>query len=156
MFPVGIGLRDPRSQTRDLGHPSVSPFDYAKGTSFVISLPTRLSESSAPDDKGRARFRAEKMRTDEKLKMIPVMVLIPFQEERSMVASYKLGVKSYVVKPLNACHPIILSSDLGRRSAYPCGRPPSIARSRPRRLWSARNCHKSCLRSKRATVFWHR
>ena len=24
MFPVGIGLRDPRSQKRDLGHPSVS------------------------------------------------------------------------------------------------------------------------------------
>jgi hypothetical protein len=25
VFPVGIGLRDPRSQKRDLGHPSVSP-----------------------------------------------------------------------------------------------------------------------------------
>src|ERR1700688_1888730 len=44
---VGIGLRDPRSQKRDLGHPSVSPFDTAEGTSFVISLPTRLSESAA-------------------------------------------------------------------------------------------------------------
>jgi hypothetical protein len=41
VFPVGIGLRDPRSQKRDLGHPSVSPFDIAKGTSFVIALPTR-------------------------------------------------------------------------------------------------------------------
>ena len=51
MFPVGIGLRDPRSQKRDLGHPSVSPFDIAEGTSFVISLPTRLSESDARDDK---------------------------------------------------------------------------------------------------------
>jgi hypothetical protein len=42
VFPVGIGLRDPRSQKRDptarrgrLGHPSVSPFDSAEGTSFV-------------------------------------------------------------------------------------------------------------------------
>jgi hypothetical protein len=52
VFPVGIGLRDPRSQKRDLGHPSVSPFDFAEGTSFVISLPTRLSESAARDDKG--------------------------------------------------------------------------------------------------------
>jgi hypothetical protein len=53
VFPVRIGLRDPRSQKRDLGHPSVSPFDAAEGTSFVISLPTRLSESAAPrDDKG--------------------------------------------------------------------------------------------------------
>jgi hypothetical protein len=61
VFPVGIGLRDPRSQKRDLGHPSISPFDIAEGTSFVISLPTRLSESAAPrDDKGRVddRFSA--------------------------------------------------------------------------------------------------
>jgi hypothetical protein len=52
VFSVGIGLRDPRSQMRDLGHPSISPFDIAEGTSFVISLPARLSESAARDDKG--------------------------------------------------------------------------------------------------------
>jgi hypothetical protein len=51
VFPVGIGLRDPRSQKRDLGHPSISPFDIAEGTCFVISLPTRLGESAARDDK---------------------------------------------------------------------------------------------------------
>jgi hypothetical protein len=28
VFPVGIGLRDPRSQKRDLGHPSISPFSF--------------------------------------------------------------------------------------------------------------------------------
>jgi hypothetical protein len=54
VFPVGIGLRDPRSQKRDLGHPSISPSDIAEGTSFVISLPTRFSESAARDDKGKA------------------------------------------------------------------------------------------------------
>ena len=66
MFPVGIRLRDPRSQKRDLGHPSISPFDIAEGTSFVISLPTRLSESAAPtarrgrrDDKGEVGLTAE-------------------------------------------------------------------------------------------------
>jgi hypothetical protein len=31
VFRVRIGLRDPRSQKRDLGHPSVSPFDIAEG-----------------------------------------------------------------------------------------------------------------------------
>ena len=51
MFPVGIGLRDPRSQKRDLGHPSISPFNVAAGTSFVVSLPTR-SHRTARDDKG--------------------------------------------------------------------------------------------------------
>ena len=55
MFPGGVGLRDPRSQKRDLGHPSISPFDIAEGTSFVISLPTRLNESAAWDDKGEGR-----------------------------------------------------------------------------------------------------
>jgi len=45
-----IGLRDPRSQKRDLGHPSISPFDIAEGTCFVISLPTRFSESAAPNE----------------------------------------------------------------------------------------------------------
>jgi hypothetical protein len=48
VLPVGIGLRDPRSQKRDLGHPSISPFDIAEGTSFVISFLTCLSESAAP------------------------------------------------------------------------------------------------------------
>ena len=61
MFPVGIGLRDPRAQKRDLGHPSISPFDIVEGTSFVISLPTRLSESAARDDK-KERVGARKGR----------------------------------------------------------------------------------------------
>jgi hypothetical protein len=51
VFPVGIGLRDPRSQKRDLGHPSIFPFDVAEGTSFVVSLPTRSQKSAARDDK---------------------------------------------------------------------------------------------------------
>jgi hypothetical protein len=53
VFPVGIGLRDPRSQKRDLGHPSVSPIHIADGISFVISLPTRLSKSDPADEKVR-------------------------------------------------------------------------------------------------------
>jgi hypothetical protein len=52
VFPVEIGLRDPRSQKRDLGHPSISPFDFGESRCFVISLPIRLSESAARDDKG--------------------------------------------------------------------------------------------------------
>jgi hypothetical protein len=47
VLPVGIGLRDPRSQKRD---PSVSSFDIAEGTSFVTSLLARFSESAARDD----------------------------------------------------------------------------------------------------------
>lgn len=42
-----------------------------------------------------------KIRSDEKLKMIPVVVLTSSREERDMVASYKLGVNAYVVKPVD-------------------------------------------------------
>ncbi len=38
---------------RDLGRPSISPFDVAEGTSFVIALANRFSESAARDDKGK-------------------------------------------------------------------------------------------------------
>ena len=43
----------------------------------------------------------EQIKSDEKLKMIPVVVLTSSREERDMVASYKLGVNAYVVKPVD-------------------------------------------------------
>jgi DNA-binding response OmpR family regulator len=43
----------------------------------------------------------QQVRSDEKLKMIPVVVLTSSHEERDMVASYKLGVNAYVVKPVD-------------------------------------------------------
>lgn len=43
----------------------------------------------------------EKVKSDEKLRMIPVVVLTSSREERDMVASYKLGVNAYVVKPVD-------------------------------------------------------
>jgi len=43
----------------------------------------------------------QKVRADDALKMIPVVVLTSSREERDMVASYKLGVNAYVVKPVD-------------------------------------------------------
>jgi len=43
----------------------------------------------------------ETIKADEKLKLIPVVVLTSSREERDMVASYKLGVNAYVVKPVD-------------------------------------------------------
>ncbi len=43
----------------------------------------------------------QQVRADEKLKMIPVVVLTSSHEERDMVASYELGVNAYVVKPVD-------------------------------------------------------
>ena len=43
----------------------------------------------------------QKVKADEKLRMIPVVVLTSSHEEKDMVASYKLGVNAYVVKPVD-------------------------------------------------------
>jgi DNA-binding response OmpR family regulator len=43
----------------------------------------------------------QQIRADDRLKMIPVVVLTSSHEEKDMVASYKLGVNAYVVKPVN-------------------------------------------------------
>jgi CheY-like chemotaxis protein len=43
----------------------------------------------------------QQIKSDEGLKMIPVVVLTSSREERDMVASYKLGVNAYVVKPVD-------------------------------------------------------
>ena len=43
----------------------------------------------------------EQVRAEETLKMIPVVVLTSSHEERDLVASYKLGVNAYVVKPVD-------------------------------------------------------
>jgi CheY-like chemotaxis protein len=41
------------------------------------------------------------VKSDERFRLIPVVVLTSSREEKDMVASYKLGVNGYVVKPVN-------------------------------------------------------
>jgi len=43
----------------------------------------------------------KQVKSDEKLKLIPIVVLTSSKEEKDMVASYKLGVNGYVVKPVD-------------------------------------------------------
>ena len=43
----------------------------------------------------------QQIKSDENLKMIPVVVLTSSNEEKDVVASYKLGVNAYVVKPVD-------------------------------------------------------
>lgn len=41
------------------------------------------------------------IRADERTRLIPVVVMTSSQEERDVVESYKLGVNSYIVKPMD-------------------------------------------------------
>jgi DNA-binding response OmpR family regulator len=41
------------------------------------------------------------IKSDERLKLLPVVVLTSSREERDMIESYRLGVNAYVVKPVN-------------------------------------------------------
>jgi CheY-like chemotaxis protein len=43
----------------------------------------------------------QQIKSNEKLRMIPVVVLTSSREERDMVESYRLGVNAYVVKPVD-------------------------------------------------------
>jgi two-component system response regulator len=43
----------------------------------------------------------EKIKSDTRTKSIPVVVLTSSSEERDIIASYNLGVNSYVIKPVD-------------------------------------------------------
>ena len=43
----------------------------------------------------------ERMKADERTKGIPVVMMTSSREEGDLIASYKLGVNSYVVKPVD-------------------------------------------------------
>lgn len=43
----------------------------------------------------------KQIKSDGQLRIIPVVVLTSSKEEKDMVASYKLGVNAYVVKPVD-------------------------------------------------------
>lgn len=53
------------------------------------------------------------VKADDKLRMIPVVVLTSSREDRDLMESYKLGVNAYVVKPVNFQEFIATAKQLG-------------------------------------------
>jgi len=64
-----------------------------------------------PKVDGREVLR--RLKANAKTRVIPVVVLTSSQEERDIAESYKLGVNSYVVKPLNFNKFVEAVSELG-------------------------------------------
>ncbi len=53
------------------------------------------------------------LKSDERTKVIPIVVLTSSQEEKDVVESYKLGVNSYIVKPVDFENFVQAVSELG-------------------------------------------
>ena len=54
-----------------------------------------------------------RIKSDERTKIIPVVVLTSSKEEKDVVESYKLGVNSYIVKPVDFDKFVQAISELG-------------------------------------------
>ena len=54
-----------------------------------------------------------RVKSDERTKMIPVVVLTSSKEDRDLVESYKLGVNSYITKPVDFESFVKTVSELG-------------------------------------------
>jgi len=72
----------------------------------------------------------QQVKSDANLKMIPVVVLTSSHEERDMIASYKLGVNAYVVKPVDFHEFVNAIKELGIFWAVINEPPPGSMRSK--------------------------
>jgi CheY-like chemotaxis protein len=72
----------------------------------------------------------QQVRSDENLKMIPVVVLTSSNEERDLVRSYKLGVNAYVTKPVDFHEFVNAVKELGIFWAVINEPPPGSAKKR--------------------------
>ncbi len=55
----------------------------------------------------------QRMRADERTKLVPVVILTSSKEERDMVNSYKFGANSYVQKPVDFTEFVEAARQLG-------------------------------------------
>jgi DNA-binding response OmpR family regulator len=93
----------------------------AKGNPAVMLLDLKL-----PKVDGLEVLRT--VRGNGGLKLMPVVVLTSSREERDMVASYKLGVNAYVVKPVDFHEFVNAIKELGVFWAVINEPPPGSAR----------------------------
>ena len=73
----------------------------------------------------------QQIRSDERLKLIPVVVLTSSHEERDMIRSYQLGVNAYVVKPVDFHEFVNAIKELGVFCAVISEPPPGSVKNAP-------------------------
>jgi len=85
--------------------------DGAEALDFIFSRGIYIDRENSPNPKliildlklpkvdGLEILR--QLKADEKTRVIPVVVLTSSQEEKDVIESYRLGVNSYIVKPVN-------------------------------------------------------
>jgi DNA-binding response OmpR family regulator len=95
----------------------------SNGNPAVILLDLKLPKVDGLEVLGR-------IRADDALKLIPVVVLTSSREERDMVASYELGVNAYVVKPVDFHEFVNAVKELGVFWAVVNEPPPGSVRAR--------------------------
>jgi CheY-like chemotaxis protein len=71
----------------------------------------------------------KQIRADEKLKMIPIVILTSSREDKDWLESYKLGVNAYVVKPVDFHEFVEAVKDLGAFWAVVNEPPPGSIRN---------------------------
>ena len=78
-------------------------FLFAKGKFETLRLSSQpkviLLDIKMPKVDGIEVLR--RIKSDSKTRMIPVVIMTSSSEEKDLVTSYKLGVNSYVVKPVD-------------------------------------------------------
>jgi CheY-like chemotaxis protein len=80
---------------------------YEKGNPIVILLDIKMPKMDGIEV-------LKHIRSNPKLKLIPVIMLTSSLEERDLVESYKLGANAYVVKPVDINQFINAVKDLGQ------------------------------------------
>ncbi len=71
----------------------------------------------------------KQVRSDDKLKMMPVVILTSSREDKDWIESYKLGVNAYVVKPVDFHAFVDAVKDLGAFWAVVNEPPPGSMRN---------------------------
>jgi CheY-like chemotaxis protein len=112
----------------DLVRDGVEALDYLNGTgrfagSETGNLAVILLDLKLPKVDGLEVLRT--IRSDPRLKYIPVVVLTSSREEKDVVESYRLGVNAYVVKPVNFTEFINAVKEIGAFWAIINEPPPS-------------------------------